>query len=43
MGEVYKATDIRLRPTVAIKTLTGRAGPRFLQKARAIAALPVPT
>jgi len=42
MGEVYKATDTRLGRTVAIKTLTGGQGPRFLQEARAIAALSHP-
>jgi serine/threonine-protein kinase len=42
MGEVYKATDTRLGRTVAIKTLTGGHGLRFLQEARAIAALSHP-
>ena len=42
-GEVYKATDTRLGRAVAIKTLTGGGhGPRFLQEARAIAALSHP-
>ena len=43
MGDVYKATDTRLGRTVAIKMLTGGGhGPRFLQEARAIAALSHP-
>ena len=42
MGEVYKATDTRLGRTVAIKTLRVGQGPRFLQEARAIAALSHP-
>jgi serine/threonine-protein kinase len=43
MGEVYKATDTRLGRAVAIKILSGGGrGPRFLQEARAIAALSHP-
>ena len=42
MGEVYRATDTRLGRTVAIKTLTHGRGERFLQEARAIAALSHP-
>src|SRR4029453_2056530 len=39
MGEVYKAVDTRLGRTVAIKTLNSSHSERFLQEARAIAAL----
>ena len=39
MGEVYKAVDTRLGRTVAIKTLNSTHAERFLQEARAIAAL----
>jgi TolB-like protein len=39
MGEVYKAIDTRLGRAVAIKTLKSAHGQRFLQEARAIAAL----
>lgn len=39
MGEVYRATDTRLRRAVAIKVLTGPHSERFEQEARAIAAL----
>ena len=42
MGEVYKAVDTRLGRTVAIKTLNSGHGDRFLQEARAIAALSHP-
>jgi eukaryotic-like serine/threonine-protein kinase len=42
MGEVYKAVDTRLGRTVAIKTLHSSHGDRFLQEARAIAALSHP-
>ncbi len=42
MGEVYKAVDTRLGRTVAIKTLHSGHGERFLQEARAIAALSHP-
>jgi len=42
MGEVYRATDTRLGRTVAIKTLRAGRGERFLQEARAIAALSHP-
>ena len=42
MGEVYKALDTRLGRTVAIKTLTSGHAERFLQEARAIAALSHP-
>ncbi len=39
MGEVYKATDTRLRRAVAIKILKGANLERFEVEARAIAAL----
>ena len=39
MGEVWKARDMRLDRTVAIKRLKGEHGHRFQQEARAIAAL----
>ena len=39
MGEVYKATDIRLGRTVAIKTLHVEHGDRFERESRSIAAL----
>src|ERR1035438_1315932 len=39
MGEVHKATDIRLGRTVAIKLLYGSHNDRFEREARAIAAL----
>ena len=42
MGEVYKAVDTRLGRTVAIKTLDSSHSERFLQEARAIAALSHP-
>ncbi len=42
MGEVYRALDTRLGRTVAIKTLNSSHGGRFLQEARAIAALSHP-
>jgi len=42
MGEVYKALDTRLGRTVAIKTLNSDHAARFLQEARAIAALSHP-
>ena len=42
MGEVYKALDTRLGRTVAIKTLNSGHDARFLQEARAIAALSHP-
>jgi TolB-like protein/Tfp pilus assembly protein PilF len=42
MGEVYKALDTRLGRTVAIKTLNTSHAARFLQEARAIAALSHP-
>jgi TolB-like protein/Tfp pilus assembly protein PilF len=42
MGEVYKAVDTRLGRTVAIKTLNSSHAERFLQEARAIAALSHP-
>ena len=42
MGEVYKALDTRLGRTVAIKTLKSSHTDRFLQEARAIAALSHP-
>ena len=42
MGEVYKALDTRLGRTVAIKTLNSGHAARFLQEARAIAALSHP-
>jgi eukaryotic-like serine/threonine-protein kinase len=39
MGEVWKARDTRLDRVVAVKRLKQRAGTRFKQEARAIAAL----
>jgi serine/threonine-protein kinase len=39
MGEVWKARDTRLERVVAMKRLKERAGTRFKQEARAIAAL----
>src|SRR5579863_4530240 len=39
MGEVYKATDVRLGRTVAIKTLHVEHGDRFERESRSIAAL----
>src|SRR5215472_7420618 len=39
MGEVWKARDTRLERLVAVKLLKERAGTRFKQEARAIAAL----
>jgi eukaryotic-like serine/threonine-protein kinase len=39
MGEVWKARDTRLERVVAVKRLKERAGTRFQQEARAIAAL----
>jgi serine/threonine protein kinase len=39
MGEVYKARDVRLDRTVAIKTVHKRFNERFEREARAVAAL----
>ena len=42
MGQVYEATDTRLRRPVAIKTSQERFSERFEREARAIAALAHP-
>src|SRR6516225_3483962 len=39
MGEVYRATDMRLNREVAIKVCTGQFSERFAQEANAIASL----
>jgi serine/threonine protein kinase len=39
MGEVYKARDTRLEPTVAIKVAAAKFSDRFEREARAVAAL----